>query len=232
MKSLGLLISDRPASGPYRAGLLAASEALIRGEWVGIYLLDEAVQGVGSEELIRLTDDGLHLFACSHAARVFGVAITSSAIFGGLSMLGDLLAKVSCFAHPSRLGKAMHFFQSVPPGQLRRILMQVTGDPRKSGKPAEAVRAGIGLSAWSQVEVDFCFVGASALAFAEDLSGLLGEDLLERYVPSLLEWPRPIYLLAPLMKPLEMRGAGGKFVCLSKEESDRVEAEHDVLLRL
>ena len=232
MKSLGLLISDPPGSGPFGEGLVAASDALVRGEWVGLYLLDEAVQGVGNSDLAHLRTQGLHVFACSQAALVFGVTMTAEVIFGGLSLLGELIAKVSCFAHASRFGTVMHTLTPGSAERIRRVLMRVTGDPRSSHKPAESVRVGIGLGAWSQVEVNFCFEGQSARVFADDWTGLVSEDALERFVPSLWDWPRPLYLLSPPTDALGKGKGDGRFGILTSEELCRLVAEHDVVVRL
>ncbi len=231
VNSFGLLISDPPGSRAFAEGIAAAEHALKAGEWVGVYLLDEAVQGVGEAALSRMGDQGMHLSACSHAARLFGVPLTSSAIFGGLSILGDLLANVSRFAHASRAG----FFERAPAprprGSLRRVLMESAGDPRVSHKPSEAVRCGIGLGAWSQVEVHFCFIGESCRILAEEWAGFRGEELLERYVPMLKDWPNPIQALEPTTD-LSAVTSRAHLAMRQHRELGTVENSHDLVLRL
>ena len=69
----------------------------------------------------------------------------------------------------------------------KRILIVVTSDPRRSSKPAEAVRIAAGISAGGGVEVSLCFCGDSVLALGEANSELIDGGNFSRYLPLLLE---------------------------------------------
>jgi hypothetical protein len=66
-------------------------------------------------------------------------------------------------------------------------MIVVTSDPRRSPKPAEAVRIAAGISAGGGVNVSICFCGDSVLALGEAGEELIDGGSFSRYLPLLLE---------------------------------------------
>ena len=78
----------------------------------------------------------------------------------------------------------------------RRILIVVTSDPRRSPKPAEAVRIAAGISAGGGIAVAICFCGDSELALREAGGDWIDGDNFSRYLPLLLETGGELLALA------------------------------------
>ena len=76
----------------------------------------------------------------------------------------------------------------------RRILFVVSGDPRISARPAEAIRIAAGIAAWKTVEVNLCLRDASVLALSETPEELIDGDHFIQYLPILREFSRPVYV--------------------------------------
>ena len=73
-------------------------------------------------------------------------------------------------------------------------LFVVTEDPRRSGRPAEAVRIAAGLGMWKKVEVALYLRGPAVLLLGEDTAELVEEENYARYLPLLAEGGAPIYV--------------------------------------
>jgi hypothetical protein len=84
------------------------------------------------------------------------------------------------------------------------LLFLVTGDPRQSGRPAEAIRIAAGVGAWKKVDTILYFQGAAVLALSEFTDELCDEENFTRYLPIVREWGRPVYVQrdAPLLGEL------------------------------
>ena len=67
------------------------------------------------------------------------------------------------------------------------MLFIVTGDPRTSPRPAEAVRIAAGVSAWRKVAVTVYLRDAAVLALSEFPDHLADGDNFSRYLPLLEE---------------------------------------------
>jgi sulfur relay (sulfurtransferase) DsrF/TusC family protein len=73
-------------------------------------------------------------------------------------------------------------------------LFIVTGDPRTSPKPAEAIRIAAGVGAWKKTDVLFYLRGDAVLALSEFADEFVDEDNYTRYFPIIAEFGRPIYV--------------------------------------
>ncbi len=73
-------------------------------------------------------------------------------------------------------------------------LFIVTGDPRTSPKPAEAIRIAAGVGAWKKADVLFYLRGDAVLALSEFADEFVDEDNYTRYFPIIAEFGRPIYV--------------------------------------
>jgi hypothetical protein len=96
-KKLGLLLSTRPEKPGFRHGTNLASAALDAGLKVYLYCIDDAVFGVGDPQLQNLKARGLHLFACAYSAQHRSLPPSDLAVFGGLTVVSDLIAGTDRF---------------------------------------------------------------------------------------------------------------------------------------
>lgn len=76
----------------------------------------------------------------------------------------------------------------------RKVLFIVSGDPRVSPRPAEAVRIAAGVGAWKKVEVTLVLCGEAVLALSEFPDDLVDDDNFVRYLPIIREFGRPVYV--------------------------------------
>jgi hypothetical protein len=67
-----------------------------------------------------------------------------------------------------------------------RVLIIVTGDPRKSGRPAEAVRIAAGVGVWKKSDITVYLRGDAVRALAET------EEDFADYWPLLVESGQPV----------------------------------------
>jgi len=83
-------------------------------------------------------------------------------------------------------------------------LVIVTGDPRASAKPAEAVRIAAGVGTWKKADIHLYLRGPAVLALSEFVDELVDEDNFSRYLPIVAEFGRPVYVQkgAPLLAEL------------------------------
>ena len=84
------------------------------------------------------------------------------------------------------------------------VLFIITGDPRKSPRPAEAIRIAAGVGAWKKAEIMVCLREAAVLALGEFADELVDGDHFTRYAPIVREFGRPVYVQAgnPLIREL------------------------------
>lgn len=91
-RKLGILISVDPSHPNFHRGLQLATAALNAKDEVYLYCLDEAVRGIGDQRVQSLRTHGLRLFACAFAAQRRKLPQTENALYGGLTMLNDVIA--------------------------------------------------------------------------------------------------------------------------------------------
>src|SRR6185503_4571591 len=75
-----------------------------------------------------------------------------------------------------------------------KVLIIVTGDPRSSAKPAEAIRIAAGVGTWKKADVTVYLRGPAVLALSEFVDEFIDEDNFSRYFPIVGEFGRPIYV--------------------------------------
>ncbi len=80
-------------------------------------------------------------------------------------------------------------------------LVIITGDPRASARPAEAIRIAAGVGAWKKADILVYLRGPAVLALSEYADEFIDEDNYTRYFPIVREFGRPIYVekAAPLL---------------------------------
>ena len=96
-KKLGVLLSTSPESTKFKHGLQLAKIAVQRGVLVYLYCIDEAIHGVENQELQRLKQEGLKLFACAYAAEKRNLPSSDLAAFSGLTILSDIIGSTDKF---------------------------------------------------------------------------------------------------------------------------------------
>src|SRR5271166_1671385 len=73
-------------------------------------------------------------------------------------------------------------------------LFFIESDPRRSGRPAEAVRIAAGVGAWRKVEVAVYLRESAALVLGDEAEGLVDGEYYAQYLPILRELGRPVYV--------------------------------------
>ena len=73
-------------------------------------------------------------------------------------------------------------------------LFIITGDPRTSAKPAEAIRIAAGVGTWKKADISVYLRGPAVLALSEYVDEFVDEDNFSRYFPIVGEFGRPVYV--------------------------------------
>jgi hypothetical protein len=73
-------------------------------------------------------------------------------------------------------------------------LFLIQSDPRRSGRPAEAVRIAAGVGAWKKVDVAVYLREAAVLVLGEQAEALMDGEDYALYLPVLRELGRPVYV--------------------------------------
>ena len=113
----------------------------------------------------------------------------------------------------------------------RSVLIIVTGDPRISARPAEAVRIAAGLSTNGRLNVTLCLRGASMLALGGDSEDFVDGDYFTRYLPVVAEGGRIVTAPPGSGEPLIFEPPVVPARSLSQEELERLVASNDRILR-
>ena len=113
----------------------------------------------------------------------------------------------------------------------RSVLITVTGDPRHSARPAEAVRIAAGLSTNGRLDVTLCLRGASMLALGGDSEDFVDGDHFTRYLPVVAETGRIVTAPAGTGEPLISEPPVVPTRNLSQEELGHLVASSKRILR-
>jgi hypothetical protein len=101
---------------------------------------------------------------------------------------------------------------------MKPVLFLISGDPRTSRRPAEAVRIAAGVGTWKQADMTVCLRGAAVLALSEVVDGLVDEDHYTRYLPIIAGFGRPIYVEKNAPQLAELKDSPFSFQELSLDE--------------
>jgi len=93
----GFLLTVGPEHPRFSACLEAVERARAAGAEIFFYCLDEGVTAVGDARLVRLLPSAFHLLGCAYAAERRRLPRASQVTYGGLKMLGDLIAHTETF---------------------------------------------------------------------------------------------------------------------------------------
>lgn len=113
----------------------------------------------------------------------------------------------------------------------RSVLIIVTGDPRISTRPAEAVRIAAGLSANGRLDVTLCLRGASARALGCESEDFIDGDHFTRYLPVVAESGRVVTAPAGPGEPPISEPPVVPTRKLTQEELQHLVASSDRILR-
>ena len=111
------------------------------------------------------------------------------------------------------------------------ILFIITSDPRKSPRPAEAIRIAAGVGAWKKTDVSVYLRDAAVLALSEFADEFVDEENYTRYFPIVAEFGRPVYVQrgAPLLA--ELGETSLRFQEISDAELASLAARHTYTAR-
>jgi hypothetical protein len=87
----------------------------------------------------------------------------------------------------------------------RTALFIITGDPRRSPRPSEAIRIAAGVAAWQQVDVSVVLCGAAGLVLKEFVDELIDPENFREGLPLLAGSGRGIFAHhgSPVLEQLE-----------------------------
>ncbi len=71
-------------------------------------------------------------------------------------------------------------------------LFIIDSDPRRSGRPAEALRIAAGVGVWRKIKVTVYLRGSAVLALGEQAEALVDGENYTQYLPILRESSRPV----------------------------------------
>ncbi len=111
------------------------------------------------------------------------------------------------------------------------VLFIVTGDPRTSPRPAEAIRIAAGVGAWKKADITLYLRDDAVLALSEFADEFIDEDNYTRYLPIVGEFGRPIYVQKNAAQLSELGEALLKFQEISDEELAEMASKSNYVVR-
>jgi hypothetical protein len=112
-----------------------------------------------------------------------------------------------------------------------KVLFIVTGDPRTSARPAEAVRIAAGVGASKRAEISVYLRGAAVRALAESPDSLVDEDNYTRYWPLVAEAAQSIYAQADATGLRDLGKPAVAFVGITDDQLAELAAAQAYVLR-
>jgi len=85
---------------------------------------------------------------------------------------------------------------------MTRVLFVISGDPRVSHRPAEAIRIAAGVGAWKRADITVCLREAAVLVLSDSGEGFVDEENYTQYLPMLRDFGRPIYVHGGVRLPV------------------------------
>jgi hypothetical protein len=115
---------------------------------------------------------------------------------------------------------------------LPRTLVIVETDPRTSARPAEGIRIAAGIGAWRKTDVTLLLRGPAGYSLQEYADELIEEDNFTRYLPIVVEGPRPIYLEDSFADLAALEGSPWRYEVVTRDRAAQFVRENDYLIRL
>jgi len=110
-------------------------------------------------------------------------------------------------------------------------LFIITGDPRTSAKPAEAIRIAAGVGAWKKTDITVYLRGPAVLALSEYVDEFMDEDNYSRYFPIVGEFGRPVFVEKGAMMLGEIGESPLKFEEIDDARLAQLAADSNYVLR-
>jgi hypothetical protein len=115
---------------------------------------------------------------------------------------------------------------------LPRTLVIVETDPRTSARPAEGIRIAAGIGAWKKTDVTLLLRGPAGYSLQEYADELIDEDNFTRYLPIVVEGPRPVYVEDSFGDLAALEGSPWRYEVIGRERAAQLVRENDYLIRL
>ena len=113
-----------------------------------------------------------------------------------------------------------------------KVLFIITGDPRTSHRPAEAIRVAAGVGTWKKADITVYLRGPAVLALSEWVDEFVDEDNYTRYFPIVAEWPRPIYVQQGATELADLGEAPLKFKEVDDAGLAKLAADSNYVVRI
>jgi sulfur relay (sulfurtransferase) DsrF/TusC family protein len=110
-------------------------------------------------------------------------------------------------------------------------LFIITGDPRTSAKPAEAIRIAAGVGTWKKANIRVYLRGPAVLALSEFVDEFVDEDNFSRYFPIIGEFGRAIYVQRGAKMLDDIGESPLEFEEIDDAQLARLAADSDYVLR-
>lgn len=184
MKRLGILLTVGPESIGFSELTQWLNQRKDSKETIYFYAIDAGILAL--EQILRLSQSEWHVYGCAFSARHYEVSFEQEkVILCGLSVLADILGNVDEMM--GVIAKEPYLIFSIAKyGFLkkRKVMIEITNDPRSNDRAWEGMRIAAGIKAWNQVELQMgfsgkggCFLTQDNASFFED-EGLIKEVLL------------------------------------------------------
>jgi hypothetical protein len=115
---------------------------------------------------------------------------------------------------------------------LPRTLVIVETDPRTSARPAEGIRIAAGIGAWKKTDVTLLLRGPAGYSLQEYADELIDEDNFTRYLPIVVDQPRPIYVEDSFADLAALEGSPWRYDVINRDRTAQLVRENDYLIRL
>ena len=110
------------------------------------------------------------------------------------------------------------------------VLFVISGDPRTSARPAEAIRIAVGVAAWKKVNVTIYLRNAAVRSLTECPDELVDEYNYVRYLPLLNDAGRPVYVQRGAPALAEVGRAPARFEEITDEQLAGLAAQSTYVL--
>lgn len=112
-----------------------------------------------------------------------------------------------------------------------RVLFIVTGDPRNSPRPAEAVRIAAGVGTWQRSDISVYLRGEAILALGESTGELIDEENFINYWPILAEARQRVYVQKNAEALGKLGTSAAPYTEISDAELAKLAAEQTSVIR-
>jgi sulfur relay (sulfurtransferase) DsrF/TusC family protein len=113
----------------------------------------------------------------------------------------------------------------------RHALFIIESDPRRSGRPAEAIRIAAGVSVWKRIKAVVYLRDAAVLALGEDAGELIGGDNYSQHLALLRESSGPVLVQKDAAMKAQLGPTASPFEEISDERLASLAASSACVLR-